>query len=120
MISSRRRPAGCRLTAGYAVAVTLATRLDAVAEPIRMCAGCRGREPKTALVRLAWDASAGLVVDAAQRLPGRGVYLHPGCLGRAVKTRAIGRGLRREVSAAAALALASELALAPELAATRR
>ncbi|QLQ15368.1 MAG: YlxR family protein [Micropruina sp.] len=41
-------------------------------EPIRMCAGCRAREPKAALVRLAWDPVGGLVVDGAQRVPGRG------------------------------------------------
>lgn len=74
-----------------------------------MCAGCRAREPKAALVRLAWDPVGGLVVDGAQRVPGRGVYLHPDCLARAVKARAIGRGLRRQVSAEAALGLGEQL-----------
>lgn len=60
-----------------------------------MCAGCRGRADKDALVRLVWDGADGVLIDERQRLPGRGVYLHPGCAERAVKSRAIGRGLRR-------------------------
>lgn len=64
-------------------------------EPERMCAGCRERAAKRSLVRLVSNGADGVVVDVAQRLPGRGVYVHPGCVDRALKTRAIGRGLRR-------------------------
>jgi len=60
-----------------------------------MCAGCRERADKPTLIRLVWDGAESVLVDQQQRLPGRGVYLHPGCAQRAVKTRAIGRGLRR-------------------------
>lgn len=69
--------------------------------PQRMCAGCRLRADKPALVRLVWDGASGVLVDERQRLPGRGVYLHPECAPRAIKSRAIGRGLRRGVDNAA-------------------
>jgi hypothetical protein len=38
-----------------------------------------------------------VVVDAARRLPGRGVSLHPGCAALVLRNRGVGRGLRREV-----------------------
>ena len=63
--------------------------------PQRMCAGCRCRAEKATLTRLVWDGAGSVTVDHAQRLPGRGVYLHRGCIDRAVKTGAIARGLRR-------------------------
>ena len=69
--------------------------------PQRMCAGCRARADKDALLRLVWDGDASVVLDERQRLPGRGVYLHPGCAARAVKSRAIGPGLRRTLDHAA-------------------
>ena len=68
-----------------------------MAEPIRMCAGCRQRAPQRDLLRLAWQEGSGVVVDAARRLPGRGVNLHPGCAARVLRNRGVGRGLRREV-----------------------
>ena len=69
-----------------------------MSDPERMCAGCRARAPKRSLVRLVSNGADGVVVDAAQLLPGRGVYLHPGCVDRALKARAIGRGLRRTLA----------------------
>ncbi|MFT3833687.1 MAG: YlxR family protein [Micropruina sp.] len=65
--------------------------------PQRMCAGCRGRADKPTLLRLVWDGGDGVLIDERQRLPGRGVYLHAECAPRALKTRAIGRGLRRSI-----------------------
>ena len=69
--------------------------------PQRMCAGCRARADKGALLRLVWDGGSSVLLDEHQRLPGRGVYLHPECATRALKTRAIGRGLRRSLDHAA-------------------
>lgn len=69
--------------------------------PQRMCAGCRGRSDKSSLLRLVWDGAESVTVDHHQRLPGRGVYLHPSCAERALKTRAIPRGLRRTLDGAA-------------------
>ena len=70
-----------------------------MATPQRMCAGCRGRAEKRTLLRLVWDGGTSVLADHRQRLPGRGVYLHPDCAERALKTRAIGRGLRRSLDA---------------------
>lgn len=74
-----------------------------------MCAGCRARAPKGELVRLVWDPASGVVVDRRQRLPGRGVYLHPGCGARVLRNRGVGRGLRREVDAGRVKALLDSL-----------
>lgn len=82
-----------------------------VSAPVRMCVGCRTREPKPALVRLVWDpSSSAVVLDALQLLPGRGVYLHPQCAARALKSRAIPRGLRCSVDGAHVAALLGGLA----------
>lgn len=37
------------------------------------------------------------MVDSAQRLGGRGCYLHPGCAAQVLRRRAVGRALRRAV-----------------------
>ena len=66
-----------------------------------MCAGCRERDNKADLLRIVARDGVG-VVDPAQTLPGRGVYLHPSrdCLDRAVKRRSMGRSLRAEIDGA--------------------
>ncbi len=68
-----------------------------MAEPIRMCAGCRRRAPQSELLRLAWREGLGVVLDADRRLPGRGVNLHRECADLVLRNRGVGRGLRREV-----------------------
>nr|WP_300141601.1 YlxR family protein [Propionicimonas sp.] len=66
--------------------------------PVRTCIGCRKTAPKPELVRLVWSAeAASVVVDPRQVLPGRGCYVHRGCGSLAVKRRAVGRALRRDV-----------------------
>ncbi|MFT3861575.1 YlxR family protein [Micropruina sp.] len=77
--------------------------------PQRMCAGCRARADKTALVRLVWDGAESVIVDRLQRLPGRGVYLHAGCAERALRARALARGLRRPIDGAAVRRVLSTL-----------
>lgn len=69
-------------------------RLAFVTIPMRQCAGCREKAPRAELVRLVRDGKETVRVDAAKVLPGRGVNLHPSCLERALRTRAIVRGLR--------------------------
>jgi predicted RNA-binding protein YlxR (DUF448 family) len=65
---------------------------------VRTCIGCRRTAPKPELVRLVWDeATAEVVPDPRQVLPGRGCYLHPECAGLVVKRRAVARALRRSV-----------------------
>lgn len=63
------------------------------AVPTRTCVGCRATAEKRDLVRIVWDAGA-YVLDPTQTAPGRGAYLHPGCGGRALRTRAVQRALR--------------------------
>jgi predicted RNA-binding protein YlxR (DUF448 family) len=66
-----------------------------------MCAGCRERAAKSALIRIVARHGLG-VIDEAQTAPGRGVYLHPrrDCLDQAVKRRSMGRLLRAEIDGA--------------------
>ena len=61
---------------------------------MRTCVGCRRQAAKSDLVRLVWRQT--VVVDLAQREPGRGAYLHPGpdCLALATRRRSLGRALR--------------------------
>ena len=69
-----------------------------MAQPVRMCAGCRERAAKAELIRIVARDGVG-VVDDRQTEPGRGVYLHPRieCLDQAVKRRSMGRLLRAEI-----------------------
>ena len=64
--------------------------------PQRMCAGCRERADKATLTRLVWNGADSVMVDDRQRLPGRGVYVE-----RALKVRAIARGLKRSLDGVA-------------------
>lgn len=51
--------------------------------PMRMCLGCRERQPQDSLIRLQLDADGIVIVERpAQRLPGRSAYVCPrsGCL----------------------------------------
>ena len=58
--------------------------------PQRTCIGCRDVTDQVALIRLVRKGNA--VVDATRpRLPGRGAYLHPGCLELAERRQAIRR-----------------------------
>jgi predicted RNA-binding protein YlxR (DUF448 family) len=66
-------------------------------EPQRTCIGCRATQGRAGLVRLAWRDGVGVVVDAEQRLGGRGCYLHPECVDTALRRRAVGRALKRVV-----------------------
>lgn len=60
-----------------------------------MCVGCRGRDAKTALLRVVVAANE-IVPDPRARLAGRGAYLHlrAGCADRALRKRALRRALR--------------------------
>ena len=73
-------------------------------EPERTCVGCRGKAPKTTLLRLVRKGDD-VVVDTSGHAPGRGAYLHRdrGCVEAAAKRRAFAHALRaairpREVS----------------------
>ena len=73
-------------------------------DPTRTCIGCRRRGPKAALLRLV-VVDGGPVVDARQRLPGRGAYLcrQERCFIRADRRGALPRAFRRTVTPGASL-----------------
>jgi len=77
-----------------------------------MCAGCRERAPQAELLRLAW-LDGQVVLDERRRLPGRGVYLHPGCGALLLRNRGVPRGLRREVDGAQLRSLLESVAPTP-------
>jgi len=78
---------------------------------MRTCTGCRQVVPQRQLLRVA-VASAGLVIDRARRLPGRGAYVHaaPACVSRA----GLARSLRRAVSPQDIQQLVTELSRADD------
>ena len=80
--------------------------------PERTCVTCRARRPKTELLRVvrAPDGS-GALLDARQRMPGRGAYLclEPGCWHAGAMKRGLERTLRTPVSAAARQELSQAL-----------
>ena len=66
-----------------------------MAEPIRMCAGCRERAPKRELIRIVRTPAGAVIVDAREKESGRGVYLckKAECFQKARKNRALERML---------------------------
>lgn len=69
-------------------------------EPYRTCVGCRQRKPKRELLRLVYDAKAGITIDPLQKQPGRGAYLCKAldCAQKAIKRKNIGYALRRSLT----------------------
>lgn len=61
--------------------------------PVRTCLGCRERGSRASLLRVVVDAGR-VIPDPAARLPGRGAWLHPNCMGAAERRKAFGRALR--------------------------
>ena len=63
-------------------------------QPVRTCLGCRQVAAKSELLRVVC-VDGELIVDAANRLGGRGAYLHPiaECLNKAETRRAFQRAL---------------------------
>lgn len=68
--------------------------------PMRRCIGCMESKPKNQLVRIAGYEGT-ISIDPTGKAKGRGVYLcrNQDCFRVAQKKKAIGRGLRMEVSA---------------------
>ncbi|WP_084028423.1 YlxR family protein [Candidatus Rhodoluna planktonica] len=64
-------------------------------KPVRTCVGCRGRSPRTELMRIA--AKSNLVfLDLTKSASGRGAWIHPSssCLVLAIDRKAIARSMR--------------------------
>lgn len=71
-----------------------------MAEPLRMCAGCRERAPKKTLIRVVRTPEGELLLDARDKAPGRGAYIcrKAECLKKAKKSRALERALNISIS----------------------
>ena len=63
--------------------------------PMRQCVGCREMKAKKELVRVVRSPEGEISLDVRGKAPGRGAYVCPQaeCLRRAIKSRALERGL---------------------------
>ena len=75
--------------------------------PVRQCAGCGARFPKSALLRAVKGSSGAAVPDPDGKAQCRGVYIcrNAKCLSRAIKNGKISRQLRCPTDTAAFAAL---------------
>ena len=78
-------------------------------EPERTCVGCRGKAPKRALLRIVASPGGSPVVDRAGGAPGRGAYLHAGCLDAATRNDVLARALRCRLDAGEIARLRSDI-----------
>lgn len=67
--------------------------------PMRQCMGCRERKAKKELIRVVRRPDGGVQVDFSGKVNGRGVYLcpDPGCLSKAIRSKALERQLEVEI-----------------------
>ena len=86
-----------------------------MAEPVRMCAGCREHFEKAKLIRVVRTPEGALILDAGKKSSGRGAYIcrSMDCLKKARKSRALERMLNIPIPAEAYEAL--EEALSKEI-----
>ncbi len=70
------------------------------AMPIRTCIGCRGKFPKSDLLRFVRDAAGNLQTDSTGKLPGRGAYVcqSQACINVTFKSQKINAHLRSNLS----------------------
>ena len=63
--------------------------------PMRQCVGCREMKAKKELIRVVRSPEREISLDFRGKAPGRGAYVCPQaeCLRRAIKSRALERGL---------------------------
>lgn len=82
-----------------------------MAEPLRMCAGCRRRAAKKELIRVVRTPEGELLLDASGKASGRGAYIcrQVQCLEKIRKNRALERALGVSIPPEAYEKLASEL-----------
>ena len=71
-----------------------------MAEPVRMCVGCRAHAPKKELIRIVRTPEGQIVADARGKASGRGAYIcrKAACLAKARKSRALERMLNTPIS----------------------
>ena len=70
-------------------------------KPFRMCAVCRARKEKDALIRIACQKGKPPVIDTEGTKPGRGVYVcaEETCISQAQKRRILERAISAAVDA---------------------
>ena len=63
--------------------------------PMRQCVGCREMKPKRDLIRVVRSPEGGISLDFKGKASGRGAYVcpDPDCLKRAIRSKALERGL---------------------------
>ena len=63
--------------------------------PVRQCMGCNEHKPKNELLRVVRSPEGEISLDFRGKAPGRGAYVCPQaeCLKRAIKSKALERGL---------------------------
>ena len=68
--------------------------------PQRMCIACRQMKDKGDLCRVVRDAEGRVFLDASYKASGRGAYLckSMGCLDKAIKTKALSRAFKCDIS----------------------
>jgi predicted RNA-binding protein YlxR (DUF448 family) len=90
--AASRMPRRGKLMSGM---VRRSQRPARAAPAVRTCVGCRGREPKSGLLRVVGRGDE-VVPDPQARLHGRGAYLHLSqeCFEQAQRRRAFARALR--------------------------
>ncbi len=71
-----------------------------MAEPLRMCAGCRSRATMKDLIRIVRTPDVHVIADSLAKAPGRGAYIcrKVSCLERVKKSRALERMLNISIS----------------------
>lgn len=75
------------------------TRSRRLKIPVRTCAGCGEKRPKSAMIRVGAGAEGEPGITAAGKWPGRGAYLCPetACLRAASNSGGLARALRTKV-----------------------
>ena len=68
--------------------------------PMRTCIGCRQSKEKKELIRIVRDKENNVFVDLTGKQNGRGAYIckDSECLKKAIKTKALNRAFKVEVS----------------------
>ena len=63
--------------------------------PLRQCVGCREMKPKRDLIRVVRSPEGAISLDFKGKASGRGAYVcpDPECLKRAIRSKALERGL---------------------------
>lgn len=69
--------------------------------PTRMCIACRSEKPKKELIRIVKSSSGEISLDKTGKKAGRGAYICDSidCVEKCIKTKALNRAFKEEISA---------------------